>query len=498
MDNRFNLIDEPWIPITDKGFVSLRDVFTQDHLRSLGGSPVQKIALLKLLQAIAQSAATPESEDEWKALGSRGLSEQCVVYLEQWYDRFYLYGDHPFLQVPDISKAKEQDYGAILPEVSSGNTTVLTQVQAGSILGHADRALLLVVQMGFALGGKKTDNSVTLSPGYKGKSNEKGNPSSSKPGPAVAHMGLLHSFVLGSNLQESIWLNLLTQSQVNKNKQYPAGLGRAPWEHMPAGEDCQIARELKRSLIGRLVPVSRFCLLKDEGLHYSEGLAHPSYLQGVSDPSVAINEALKKPKALWTNPEKRPWRELTALLSFIGDQSSQGFQCWQLRYVLDRARDVGDQFAIWSGGLKVSSNAGEQYVSGVDDFVESVIWLRGGMLGETWFLQLQLEMNGLDAIAKKLYGCVLGYYKEQTADGSSQAALATHLFWQLCEEDFQKLVDSCDQDETSIGERQKLRRRFASYAHQSYDQLCPNDTARQLDAWANRRPNISSYLKEGI
>ncbi|WP_442903849.1 type I-E CRISPR-associated protein Cse1/CasA, partial [Gilvimarinus sp. 1_MG-2023] len=55
MENRFNLIDEPWIPVADVGRVSLKDIFKRPDLRALGGNPVQKIALTKLLLAIVQA-----------------------------------------------------------------------------------------------------------------------------------------------------------------------------------------------------------------------------------------------------------------------------------------------------------------------------------------------------------------------------------------------------------------------------------------------------------
>lgn len=490
MENRFNLIDEPWLPIADVGRVSLRQLFTCPDYRALGGNPVQKIALLKLLLAIAQAACTPEDEQEWRALGAQGLAERCLAYLEHWYERFYLYGERPFLQMPAISAAALQSYGAVLPEVSTGNTTVLSQGQVERSLDDADKALLLVSLMGFALGGKKGDNSVVLTPGYVGKSK------SCKAGPAVAHMGLLHNFLLGSDLWQSLWLNLLTGEQLSQVNSFPQGLGVAPWEQMPAGEDCQVAQALRQSLMGRLVPLCRFCLLADDGLHYSEGLAHPNYKEGVADPTVAIDYSGKEPKALWSNPEKRPWRELTALLGFFAQQQSQGFQSWQIRAGLERARDVTEVFAIWSGGLRVSSNAGEQYASGSDDFVESQVWLHGDMLGQSWFTQLKAEMDALDELAKALYGRIIGYFKEQLVDGSKLAGQGTHLFWQLCERDFQSLLDSCDQDEQSVANRRQLRRTFAAYAQQAYDRFCPKYTARQLDAWAKCRPNHSKYLKQ--
>jgi CRISPR system Cascade subunit CasA len=498
MENRFNLIDEPWIPVADHGRVSLRQIFSNPSYRSLGGNPVQKIALLKLLLAIAQAAATPKDDAEWKAMGQEGLASLCLSYLDRWHDRFYLYGEKPFLQMPAVSTAKIQPFGAVLPEVSTGNTTVLSQIQIERPLDDGEKAITLLTLMAFALSGKKTDNSVVLSPGYAGKKNDKGKPSTGRPGPAVAHMGLLHNFILGNSIQASLWMNILTQDQVAQMNIYAGGVGVAPWEVMPLGEDCDRARDLKRSLMGRLVPMCRFCLLANEGIHYSEGIAHPGYKDGVVDPSMAVNYSGKEPKALWVDPEKRPWRELTSLLSFFDQANSQGFQCLQLLSGINRAESVAEIFAIWSGGLRVSSNAGEQYASGNDDFVESQVWLRSDFLGAIWFSQLKHEMEKLDVMAKSLYGRVQSYFKEQTVDGSKFAPQATQLFWNLCERDFQKLVDNCGQTDKEVEERKRLRHRFASYATQAYDKFCPRETARQLDAWAKCRPNNNQYLKQEV
>lgn len=496
MKNHFNLIEEPWIPIADHGRVSLRAVFGNPEYRSLGGNPVQKIALLKLLLAIAQAAATPESRAEWQKLGSDALARTCLNYLEKWHHCFYLYGEQPFLQMPTIKLAKLQSFGAVLPEVATGNTTVLNQNQIERILAEDEKALLLLTLSGFALSGKKTDNSVVLTQGYAGKRNDKGKPSTGRPGPSVGHIGFLHSFLLGHSLQQTIWLNLLSHADIRRLGLYQQGLGTAPWEAMPQGEDCLVARKLRQSLMGRLIPLCRFCLLTDSGLHYSEGIAHPGYKDGIVDPSMAINYSGKDPKALWADPEKRPWRELAALLSFIDQSDGQGFQSWQLRIGVDRARDETPAFSIWSGGLRVSSNAGEQYVSGSDDFVESQIWFSSEMMGRNWFTQLKVEMKALDGLAKNLYGRVMAFFKEQSVDGGKLAAQATQLFWQLCERDFQALVDSCNTADTTIVKRRQLRLRFASHVQQSFDLYCPKDTARQLDAWAKCRPNNSAYLKQ--
>lgn len=494
MKNSYNLVDEPWIPVADAGKISLMQIFKNPKYRGLGGNPIQKVAVFKLLLAISQAAYTPNDNDEWREIGAEGLASRCIDYLEKWHACFFLYGEKPFLQMTEIETAKVQSYGAVLPEISAGNTTVLGQFQVERSLDDADKALLLVSLMGFALAGKKTDNTVTLTPGYTGKNNDKGKPSSSKPGPSVAYMGLLHSFLLGQNLQKSLWLNLLTTTQINQTNAFVQGVGTAPWEKMPDGEDCPVAKGLKQSVMGRLVPICRFCLLQKDGLHYSEGIAHLNYKEGMVDPSVAVKYSAKVPKVLWANPEKRPWRELTSLLGFFEQGNNQGFKSWQISLCVDRARDAVEIFALWSGGLRVSSNAGEQYVSGNDDFVESAVWLDSSTLGDNWFAQLKIEMGALDAMAKSLYGCVAHFYKEQRVDGTKLSAQATHLFWQFCERNFQDLVKNCE----SKFYRRKLRKLFAAYMHQSYDKFCPKETARQFDAWAKCQPNNSKYLSEEV
>lgn len=487
---RFNLIEEPWIPVVDAGLVSLRLIFTRtgsDAYRGLGGNPVQKIALTKLLLAIAQSAYTPQDDQDWKELGAQGLASACIAYLEKWHDAFYLYGEKPFLQVTAIKAAKVQSFGAVVAEVATGNTTILTQYNAEKSFTDADKAMLLIQLMGFGFGGKKTDNSVVLSAGYLEKMNDKGKPSSGKPGPSLGFMGFLHSFLIGKNIQETIWFNLLQRNHLDDMPYYPNGLGVAPWEDMPLGEACASAERLKSSLMGRLLPLSRFMLLAEDGLHYSEGLAHPGYMDGVVDPSVAVDFSAKKPRVLWVDPEKRPWRSLTSLLSFMGDRK---FDCYQLRFNLTRLHHEPKTVGIWSGGLRVSNNAGEQYLSGSDDYVDSVVFLNIADLGDIWYSNLQNEMNQLDLLSKTVYGRVMGYFKAQQMDGKDIPAQASNIFWQLCEPIFQDLVSACD-DESSL---HALRPDFARIVHQVYDLFCPKDTARQIDAWAKNKPDTRKYL----
>ncbi len=497
-ENHYNLIDEPWIPIAGKGLVGLKAVFSDDTLPALGGNPVEKIAVFKLLLAIAQSAITPKNESEWRSLGCKGMQDQVLKYLDQHHDLFYLYGEHPFLQMLEIEKANKIPYGALLMEVASGNTTVVTQIQTEKELSDAQKAMLVVNLMGFALGGKKTDNSIVLTPGYNQKSNDKGKPASGKFGSSIGFMGLLHSFFFAENISNSIYLNLMNSTMIDEMKIFPKGIGIAPWQKMPTGEDDAIAKDLKNSYMGRLVPMNRFLLLTDDGVHYSEGIAHFGYADHMIDPSFSVDfDAKPKPKVLWVDPEKRPWRQLSSLLSFLNTQKKSGFVCYQLSLLCDRCRHLAS-FSVWSGGVKVSSNAGEQYLTGTDDFVESEVQLSSAIFGgqdplqdaSLFFSNLVLEMDKLERLAKTLKGSVSNYNKSMMVDADNIAAQSTNIFWQLCESQFQKLVEACENvnSEDVVKRLTSLRKTFSGYVTQIYNQYCPNQTARQLEAWAKNKP----------
>lgn len=489
--NRFNVVDEAWIPVADNGLISLRDLFSRVGLQSLGGTALQKVALFKFLMAIVQAARTPKNTEEWTQLGVQGLSCAVLEYLERWHDSFWLYGSKPFLQMPAVKKACLQKYAAVLPEVSSGNTTVLTQWQHSRPLSDADKVLLVIVNMGCCFGGKKTDPHVVLSPGVVKSSSGKG-------GPSLCSIGLLHTFLTGSSIVESLWFNMLTLQDIADRPVFTNGLGVPPWEVMPQGEVCPVAEQLKASLMGRLVPMARFCLLEDEGLRFVEGLQYLDYRDGHVDPSASVQVGGKKVRMLWADPAKRPWRSLTAMLSFIlEDNANTGFECAHLRVGLPRLAENGmTDFGIWSGGVKVSSNSGEQYLSGADDMVESEIRLDAHTVySETWFPLLKMKTAAMDEISKYLYGAVMGYskcFKDDSAD--VHAKTAQHLYWQLAEPCFQELLFACE-DEEATDAVKKAMQRVVGAANTAFNAVCPQTTARQIQAWAQCRPRLGKFLE---
>jgi len=526
MENRFNLIDEPWLPIADVGRVSLRQVFTNPSYRALGGNPVQKIALMKLLLAIAQAACTPEDEDAWQALGVEGMAQRCLAYLEQWHDRFYLYGDKPFLQMPAVKaliqartesrlkvaktagkKCEAEESGrpkgmgaGFYPDLPSENNTQLSATLFDKEMGDADKAIFITTLMNFSFAGKRVESDLINLSGEK-----TGNRYSGPAGPSIGGWdGQLHCFVLAPSLIESIWLNLITFENLSQYTHWPSGLGKPIWEETPKSESDAIAKRHKETYQATLIALSRFTLLVDDGLLYLDGIQYPKVKEGWAEASLLINYAeIKDIKVQYVNVDKKPWRSLPSLLAFNTANSSNGHECIGLKINLSRCHGQFEKISIWCGGLKVTANSGDQSAKQEDDFVASQVDLYVDQLGGFFFTNLLEEMKLLEQFEKNLAGCTTAYYKEQTGKSakppqiaSSMADRAKHHYWQLCERDFQNLLDHCGQGAEFRAARYRLRQRFASYVHQAYDRYCPQDTARQLDAWAQCRPKLGKYLKK--
>ena len=120
--------------------------------------------------------------------------------------------------------------------------------------------------------------------------------------------------------------------------------------------------------------------------------------------------------------------------------------------------------------------------------VESQIWLETAVLNQTWFLTLQQEMDALDIQAKKLYACVMAYFKKQNTAGESIAGQATALFWQQCEQEFQTLIAHCGSSLEDSQLRQQWRKQCTTMMNNVYNRMCTNGTARQMESWAACRP----------
>lgn len=490
MDNHYNLIDEKWIPIKGKEKASLMDVFTDTSLEAIGGTIIHQFAIIKLLLAIAQRACTPEDDDEWEDLGESGLSSKCVEYLKSHYDLFYLYGNKPFLQFPKLldEPLKEKSFGNVfIPDLPSENNSILNSYHVAKVFDDADKALFIVSLMNYSLGGKRVDKAApTFTNGYKA------NKKTAQSGPSLGnHVGYLQTCFIGESILNTVYLNLLSRESIDSFEQYSNKEIIPPWERMPEGEDDEVARNIKNGLMGTLCGVCRFVLLQNDGIIYTNGIQYPSHKDGYREPFMSYSN---KDKVLFVDVNKRPWRNLSALLSFSFSTSNDGIMnCPIISLNFFRNRNKIDRFGILSGGLQVRTNSGDQSVKQTDDFVCDSILFESKNLDSSWYDYLVREITELDNLSKIVYSSVGSFYKELNYNDSATkeySKRAAELFWDLCSLDKNNLIQECKKGDSL----KKQRRKFGEYVELAYSHFCDKATSKQLFAWIEHKPNISSYI----
>ena len=479
----FNLVENKWIKLIGHESVSLLEFFNMQEAPTLAGTPIQKLILFRFLLAIVQVACPLEDEDEYSELSVEDLKTRVKNYLEQKKSCFYLFDpEHPFLQHPDvkvIDSKKLLPLSAFLSGVCAGNATLLFDVNSQQTsLSDSDFVYTFLSLVTFGMGGKKPDKSLVFSDGLVKKS---------APASPALGRGWLHSFPMSTDIYRSLKLNLVTAEMFDRDELsfLTKSVGTAPWEQMPKTEVGQDASDYVQSLVGWLVPVSRFCKLFDDGVYMTSGVSYPPITTAKCDLTVSTRNAgtekTKKITAVCARRDVAPWRQLDAILAFCGSKQTEG--CRALK--LFRTERQDDMTAIWCVGLQVSEQSGEQYMSGSDDFVESTFRIEPGWQDTIFFKKYCDEMAWIDSVRKKLYACVTGYYKELMAAelGPKFASRAEDEFWGLCAPIGVKMVETC-----GVSDPQVYRQVFRQAAVKAFDTVCPKLNARQLMAHQKCRP----------
>ncbi|MEI7929535.1 MAG: type I-E CRISPR-associated protein Cse1/CasA, partial [Verrucomicrobiales bacterium] len=177
MDRRFNLVDEPWIPVVYADGSSTRvgwrgllgdsarivDIPTDPtHLYGM----VIRFATAIFLRTQGAPLVSPRPAD-WQAWGASRLDagidgSTLDAYFEQWGDRFWLIDrTHPFLQDPTIATecTKPASTNKLFFEVASGNNHLWwtkTPDKSADEVPFDIAAMALLGQWGYAAGGRCT------------------------------------------------------------------------------------------------------------------------------------------------------------------------------------------------------------------------------------------------------------------------------------------------------------------------------------------------------
>jgi len=490
---KFNLCDDPWIPIAGSPKrLSLMEAFSERSPGRLAGNAVDKIVILRFLLALVHASNRIPDDDAWLALTPEIMAGNVRAYLASHRECFDLYGERPFLQFPKLAEIGGQasPTGSLMVNVSAGNKVVLSGWNQAQPLSEAEKVILLLRSSCFACGGKKFDKDLHLSPGIvKG--------ATGSAGTLLGFMGFLHAYMLGGTLWETLRQNLLTEKDVRDINVWPEGVGTPFWEDMPSGEADERAQRYKRSYQGQLFPLDKFMLLREDGIIKTSGIDYPGHKEGLTDPALTITSDGKNSRAAWAKAEERPWRQLPALLSFL--QSSDRGQPYFLSMGMSKIRLLhAETCAVWVGGVSVSSNSGEQYLSGMNDYMESEFPFATAYMVEESYQTFTGLMKGLDELAKRLYGCVSAYYTKVPGkdNAANQAARAKAVFWERMEPHAQEILELAFSEENEEKVRQAQLKWFALVCG-IYDECCPRDTPRQLTAWVEANPSFQSSKKKG-
>ena len=484
MKKEFNLATDSWIKLAGRPPVSLLDFFANDDAIVLGGTAIQKLVVFRLLLAILQASCSLEDEEEWKELTIEEMKALAINYLKLHIAEFALYDtEKPFLQHPQVTVKKEKllPIGAFFPGVCVGNATVLYSSNIlPETVSDQDTVYALLQLVTFGMGGKKPDQSIIFAPGYEKKSA----PSS----PALGR-GWLHSFPLGDNIFETLKLNIFSEEKIEEIAFLKSGIGVPPWESMPLKEVGTEADAYTSSLLGWLVPISRFCRLEDGMVHMTSGVEYPKITTGLCDLSVSTKSvgsgAKKAISAVQAQTSCLPWRQLDAVMAYLGKGSALGCKSIQMR--------SQDAIGIWCLGMQVSDNSGEQFFSGWDDFVESTFTAHKGWIGTVFFenyLQEFCEINKLKGI---LYAAIMNYYKSMNAEdfGREFADRGVRNFWSYAEGLSLNFIRACAE-----GDPSKFQSKFNELILKAYSDVGPSLGIRQLMCYEQNKPRFKKVKEE--
>ncbi|OQA81917.1 MAG: CRISPR-associated protein Cse1 (CRISPR_cse1) [Lentisphaerae bacterium ADurb.Bin242] len=433
----------------------------------------------------------------------RGTS--CVIWIPCTIVSL-LFGDKPFLQVPELAgKGKPTKFGAYQINMSE-NQVIISQWNQAQEISTPDLIRLLLRSSCYSCGGKgkRFQNKIVLTEGYRGKINGDGNVASGTYGTLLGKNGYLHSYLLGETLLDTLRLNLLTEEEIVGIGAFPTGLGTPFWEKMPHGEDCPRAQKYLRTYHGELFPLDKFSLVEGDGLIMTDGIKYPDNKKITSiliDPALIVTQNEKTITAVLASTSERPWRELPSLLSFleVKDGKRQPYflsmGLWKLR------KCCAETVHIWTGGMQVSSKAGEQRLSGYDDYVESEFRIPVQSATESGFTTYKSMMKTLNSFSNILNSSIIHYFKTKQEKEEKKPKMSSFVkaiaersvsvFWERMEPSAQQIINTAFCGSTEE-QREAEYKKWAAVAREVYNQFCPRETARQLTAWVESEPNFFS------
>jgi CRISPR system Cascade subunit CasA len=477
-----NLIADPWIPVIGRDgvqrLVSLEELFLQSaNLRDLAVKPHERIALWRLLICIAQAALDgPEDRNAWETCRDE-IPDSARAYLRKWKAQFELFGDGArFLQVPNLKPGKEDGEGNDATKLditlATGHNATIFDNAGGSERARtpAQLALALLTFQCFSPCGiiGAVQWAERLIPKCTGRH---------APGAASC---MLHTYICGGNIADTIHANLLDKATAADNYG-PDGWGKPVWEMMvskPA--DKEAIHNTTNTYLGRLVPVSRLVRLDEQGISMllGNGLDYPIF-RAFREAAATVVTRDEEQGLLSASLERSVWRQLSAIT--VKRQADKSRPCGPL--ALNNNLPAGG-CRIWVGALVTAGNGK------IEDVVEAAYDLPAGMFQDTGRQIYEAGVAHAEAWASALGRSVKACSSVLKLQPPPYEKARQH-FWTAIEQDVPVLLEltntpalAADFSATPWGKAVRAA------AERAYEFVCSRQTPRQIEAFAKGRQQL--------
>jgi CRISPR system Cascade subunit CasA len=462
----FNLIIHPWIPVRwfdgHHSLVGLDELFRNAAaIADLDAVPHERISLIRLLVCITQAAlGAPSDYSRWGSFGG-DLEVGVSAYLAkpEIFPHFNLFGDGPrFLQCKATAEDKSYPACQVSFTMAAGNSPTLFDHygETPREMDAAYLARLLLCYQNFFVGGSMA-------------SKVKGN------GPSLK---MLHTFLLGDNLRQTLLANCM-------DAELAPQFGKPYWElGTPDQIKGNLAKVATESYLGRLVPLScRLDVIGNSQVGYAiyidQGLEYPNYPEAL-EPSATVISWKEELRLLRADTNRGIWRDLhcLAVLRCSDYQAQSAPKILQSHIIEHDAGDVN----LWVGELIKAKDA--KILDGIEDrftVPHRLFSDAGQMIYSKGVQHAETQSSGISSAVKT--------YAESMNNNSAPVDAAQRHFWNSLELQRQTLLDLVKNDSAirgkNFGETNdpwSLAVRKAANA--AYDHACPRSTPRQIEAYA--------------
>ncbi len=320
---KFDLLTEPWIPVSEKETGAGRTVGIQEALLQapLWGeiqcsSPLETTAILRMLEAILHHACRPADGEAWGAMWEAGSfpRDNLNAYLARYADRFSLFDEErPFMQIGKMTMAQAGPLAQLSTEDAVGNTPTLfdhTSDANPPAYSPAEAARKLLAAQSFALGFGKAAEAVVDGAPF--------------PRPYLADGICLRGvtlFLSGESLFQTLSLNLIA-GEIEPGDA-PFWQVEKPLEVLDKVLRKEGVRRLAKGPAERYAWPSRMIRLLPE----AEGMVRRAYFtqgreadKGIGDPmKVFVQSKTEGVYALGLSADKAAWRDLHSYLSALNN-----------------------------------------------------------------------------------------------------------------------------------------------------------------------------------